>query len=54
MYGIYMHWEIFVSTISETTNKKERRLSSVQEEMRKDVALAFGVIVSRWALLGKP
>lgn len=52
--GIYPPWSIFVSTISECSNKKERLFASVQESVRKDVERAFGVLVSRWALIAKP
>lgn len=52
--GIYPLWAIFVTTISEPSNRKERRFSAAQEAHRKDVERAFGVLVSRWGLLAKP
>lgn len=51
---IYPHWCIFVSTIAEGSSKKEKRFASTQEALRKDVERAFGVLISRWALLVKP
>lgn len=52
--GIYPHWSIFVSTISEPLTKKEVQFSAAQEAVRKDVGRALGVLLSRWNLLEKP
>lgn len=52
--GIYPPWAIFVNTISESSLKKEKLFAAAQEAMRKDVERAFGVLMSRWALLSKP
>lgn len=49
--GIYPLWAIIVSTISEKLTKKERRFSVTQEALRNDIERAFGVLISRWALL---
>lgn len=46
--GIYPHWSIFVSTISEPITKKGIQFSAAQEAVRKDVGWAFGVLLSRW------
>lgn len=49
--GIYLHWAIFVCTISDPGTRKERLFVSAQEAVRKDVERAFGVLLARWALL---
>lgn len=45
--GIYPHWAIFVRTISEARNQKEKMFSSGQEAMRKDPERALGVLLFR-------
>lgn len=52
--GIYPRWSIFISTIQDSTTQKERLFAKGQEALRKDVERAFGVLISRWALLAKP
>lgn len=51
--GIYPHWTIAVSTISEGEIKKKKPFVTAQEEIRKDVERAFGLLISLWALLTK-
>lgn len=52
--GIYPRWSIFVSTIHVKGTRKKRLFPKAQEDMRKDVERALGVLISRWALLAKP
>lgn len=52
--GIYPPWSIFVSSLSQAPIRKEKLFASAQEAMLKDVERAFGVLLSRWALLDKP
>lgn len=44
--GIYLSWAIFINKISEPSTKKESCFSAAQEEMKKDVKRAFGVLLS--------
>lgn len=52
--GIYPNWAMFIDTIAEAINKKEKTFSGAQEAVRKDIERAFGVLLSRWHLLAKP
>jgi Plant transposon protein len=51
--GIYPGWSIFVKTISNPFNKKEKEFSKMQEYARKDVERAFGVLVQRFGVLDR-
>lgn len=51
--GIQLHGAVFVSTISELGTIKERLFASAQEAIWKNDERAFGVLLSRWALLIK-
>lgn len=44
---------MFIDTIYEDINKKERKFSGAQEAVCKDVEAAFEVMVSRWYLIKK-
>lgn len=45
--GIYRQWAIFIDTIAMTGTRKKRCLSGLQKVVRKDLELAYGVLVSR-------
>jgi hypothetical protein len=45
---------IFVKTIREPAEEKNRRFAKRQEVCRKDVDRAFGVLQSRWAIVRHP
>lgn len=47
--GIYLLWDTFVSTISESSKVKESFFASAQEAVQKDVERGFRVLPSRWA-----
>ncbi|XP_053686446.1 uncharacterized protein LOC128735985 [Sabethes cyaneus] len=42
--GIYPDWAVFVKTISNPKNAKEKLFSKLQESYRKDVERAFGIM----------
>ena len=52
--GIYYDWAIFVKTYSEPTHEKSRFFAKKQEEVRKDVECAFGILVQKFHILAKP
>lgn len=49
--GVYLHWDVIVSTIAETSRKTERNFSADQEPLFKDVKSVFSVLIPRWGLL---
>ena len=53
-YGIYPQWEIFVKTIQSPLGNKRKYFAKAQEEIRKDVERAFGVLQSRFAIVCGP
>ena len=54
MDGIYPSWSVFVKALSFPTEPKEKAFKKLQESARKDVVRAFGVLKSRWGILGRP
>lgn len=52
--GIYPDWPIFLKTIPNPQNVKERYFAERQESVRKDVERAFGVLIARWHILCNP
>lgn len=52
--GIYPDWPIFLKTIQEPKNEKEKYFAQRQESVRKDVERAFGVLFARWYILSNP
>jgi hypothetical protein len=52
--GIYYDWAIFVKTYSEAIEEKTRLFAKRQEEVRKDVECAFGILVQKFHILAKP
>ena len=52
--GIYPNWPIFMKTIHGAQSAKHKRFANAQEAFRKDIERAFGVLMSRWALLASP
>ena len=52
--GIYPEWSIFVNTYSKPTQAKRKKFARKQESARKDIACAFGILVSRWHILQRP
>lgn len=49
--GIYPDWPIFLKTIQEPRNDKEKYFAQRQESVRKDIERAFGVLFARWHIL---
>ncbi|XP_028056513.1 uncharacterized protein LOC114260563 [Camellia sinensis] len=49
---IYPQWAILVQTISSPQRAKKQHFTMVQESARKDVERAFGVLQSRFAIIG--
>jgi hypothetical protein len=52
--GIYPEWSCFVKTISTPQTSKMKLFAQMQESVRKDVERAFGVLKSRFQILGTP
>jgi hypothetical protein len=52
--GIYPEWHVFVKTHRNPTEEKYGRFAKEQEDCRKDVERAFGVLQSRWAIVRHP
>lgn len=52
--GIYPDWPIFVKTITNPTNPKEKLFAKMQEALRKDVERAFGILRKCWHILAYP
>jgi hypothetical protein len=52
--GIYPSWSIFIKTLSNSMSPQDKRFSSAQEAVRKDVERAFGVLVARFHILKRP
>jgi hypothetical protein len=50
--GIYPSWVIFVKTVRNPADEKCNGLLKGQEAAIKDVKRAFGVLQSRWAIVG--
>lgn len=49
--GIYPEWRIFIQSIQDSTNRKDKHFSSAQEAIRKSVERVFGVLFKRFKLL---
>lgn len=52
--GIYPEWPIFVKTIANPKNAKEKLFAKLQESLRKDVERAFGILRKCWRILATP
>jgi hypothetical protein len=52
--GIYPEKGIFVKTIAEPLEERERYFCACQEAVRKDIERAFGVLVQRFQVLQRP
>jgi hypothetical protein len=52
--GIYHPWLTFVKTIPSPQEQKKSHFAKKQEEARKDVERAFGVLQSRFAIVRGP
>jgi hypothetical protein len=52
--NIYPLWLTFVKTISSPQGQKKSHFTKKQEEARKDVERAFGVLQSRFAIVCGP
>jgi Plant transposon protein len=52
--GIYPQWGLFVHTIPYPTDIKEKMFTKQQEDVRKDIARAFGVLSQRFQVLQQP
>ena len=52
--GIYPQWAGFVKTISNPVRAKDQQFSKRQEDVRKDVERAFGVLQARFRILDTP
>ncbi|CAL5439441.1 unnamed protein product [Camellia sinensis] len=50
--GIYPQWATLVQTISSLQGAKRQHFATMQESARKDVERAFGVLQSRFAIIG--
>ncbi|XP_028082670.1 uncharacterized protein LOC114283992 [Camellia sinensis] len=50
--GIYPQWATLVQTISSPQGAKRQHFAMMQESVRKDVERAFGVLQSRFAIIG--
>ena len=49
--GIYPQWSTFVKTISAPLEVKKKHFARVQEECRKDVECAFGIVQARFSIV---
>lgn len=52
--GIYPAWSIFVTTIKNPLNEKEKAFSKQQEAVRKDVERVFAVLTLKFQILARP
>ncbi|GJU64346.1 ALP1-like protein isoform X1 [Tanacetum coccineum] len=52
--GIYLTWSSFVNTFSIAMDEKTLRFKRVQENARKDIERAFGVLQGRWGIIRQP
>ena len=52
--GIYPEWSIFVNTFSNPTEPDKKTFAKHQEKVRKDIECAFGIMVKRFHVLGRP
>jgi hypothetical protein len=52
--GIYPEWVVFVKSIRLPINDKEKLYTEEQEEARKDIERAFGVLQRRFCILKRP
>ena len=52
--GIYPKWPCFLQTVSHPVTQKEKLLASCQEERRKDIERAFGVLQAKWHIIVRP
>lgn len=52
--GIYPNFRIFLKTISNPKNKKEKLYSKCQEAFRKSAERVYAVLFSRWHILSNP
>jgi hypothetical protein len=52
--GIYPEWPIFVKTYSEPHDTASKAFTTRQEEVRKDVECAFGIIIQKFQILQRP
>lgn len=52
--GIYPPWSIFMSTIPNPINDKERKYKERHEAVRKDIERAFGTLVQQFQILKQP
>jgi hypothetical protein len=52
--GIYPRWSTFVKSFYATTDEKHAYFKMKQENARKDVERAFGVLQGRWGILQQP
>ena len=52
--GIYPSWATFVETIPSPPGNKRQLFAHKQEEARKDVECAFGVLQAWFAIVCKP
>jgi len=48
---IYLQWACFVQTIHDPQDEKRSHFTKMQEEAKKDVERAFGVLQSRFAIV---
>lgn len=49
--GIYPQWRIFIQSIQDSNNRKDKQFSAAQEAIRKSVERVFGVLFKRFKLL---
>ncbi|KAL2621865.1 hypothetical protein R1flu_002070 [Riccia fluitans] len=52
--GIYPNWPVFMKTIPDPQGPARKLFSNVQEECRKDIEWAFGVLQKRFAIVRNP
>ncbi|XP_015966764.1 uncharacterized protein LOC107490502 [Arachis duranensis] len=52
--GIYPEWATFVKSISKQQGEKRKLFAQYQEEQKKDVERAFGVLQARFAIIRGP
>ncbi|XP_048498112.1 uncharacterized protein LOC125496637 [Beta vulgaris subsp. vulgaris] len=52
--GIYLNWATFIQSVTCPQTRKDKLFSQHQEEARKDVGRAFGVLQSRFAIVRRP
>lgn len=52
--GICPKWPCFLQTVTHPVRRKDKLMAKYQERARKDAERTFGVLQSKWYVLGRP